>query len=115
MKTVRPEDVHYTTELDTQYAKELQGITSTKDLRAFLKRWEYWLDEDTKKLNDWDSLKPLIADCRKESVVPEEKHDPAMFLLMPERIFKVSITANHFKAPWGCAYKRMKDMNAIDW
>ncbi len=115
MKKINPEDISYLTELDKQYSKELKKIANTKEFKVFLERWEYWLDEDTNKLKDWNLIKPFVADCRNEKIVPEEKHGPAIALLMPERIFRVSIKAINFKAPWGCAYKRMKDTGVIDY
>lgn len=111
---MKPKDISYITELDELYAKELKAIKNTDEFKTFLEKWEYWLDESTKKLKDWELIKPLIADCRK-NVSLRKKHEPIVFLLMPERIFTVSIVANRFLAPWGCAYIRMQQEGQIDY
>lgn len=112
---MRPEDISYITELDELYAKELKAIKNTCEFKVFLKKWDYWLDESTKKLKNWERIKSLIADCRKENAEFEKKHEPIALLLLPERIFKISIIACQFSAPWGCAYIRMREEGQIDY
>lgn len=113
---MKPEEVTYTTELDEEYAEGLQEVDSADQFADFLLKWKYWLDEHTKTLEkyDWGWLKPLIDDCRKEKVTLEHKHQPAMALLMPEKVMKISIIKNKFGAPWGCAYIRAKEEKLID-
>lgn len=112
---MKPEDVYYTTDLDLDYVKALKEVCDGESLVLFLAQWGYWLDDCTKalKAEDWETLKPLMDDCRTEGVWPEEKHNVAMALIMPKRIMRVSITADHFKVPWGCAYIRMKEEKVI--
>ena len=112
---MKPEDVGYMTELDRDYAKALKEVCDGETLVKFLTQWAYWLDETTKvlKAEDWETLKPLLDDCCTEGVEPEEKHNVAMALIMPERLIRVSMTANHFGVPWGCAYIRMKEEKVI--
>jgi len=112
---MKPEDIYYTTELDRDYANDLKSVCDGESLSAFVSRWGYWLDDSAKNLtaNDWLTIKPLLADCRTEGVEPEERHMIALDLLMPEKIVKVSMAANHFKVPWGCAYIRMKEEKMI--
>lgn len=113
---MQPEEVGYITDLDSIFAKALKNVNDAEAFGTFLKEWNYWLDEETKKLtgDDWQSMKPLIDDCRKNGIEPEDKHLPAMALLMPEKIFRVGIIAHEFGAPWGCAYIRMKEQGVID-
>ncbi len=115
--SIKPEDITYTTDIVPEFVKDLKKVTNPRLFGKFIQKWKYWLDPETLKLTgkDWKWMKPLIADCRNEKIVPEKKHDPASALLMPERIFNVSIVAHHFKAPWGCAYLRMKQMGDIDY
>ena len=121
---MKPEDVGYITSLDIDYVEALQRINPNDtspavcdQFQGLLDRWAYWLDDATKILKgkDWVWLAPLVADCKKESVVAEKKHDPAIALTMPGRIFRISIIANQFKAPWGCAYIRLKEEGKIDY
>jgi hypothetical protein len=114
---VKPEQINYITELDVDYGKALKEVDSSEAFNVFLTEWDYWLDESTKKLSgaDWAHLVPLIEDCRTEGVEPEEKHMPAIELMMPAKIIRVSILAQQYKVPWGCAYIRMKEEGVINW
>lgn len=112
---MKPEEVGYTTELDRDYAKELRSVCDGASLAEFVSRWGYWLDDSAQKLTaaDWPGIAPLLEDCRTEGVEPEERHTIAINLLMPEKIIKISMAANHFGVPWGCAYIRMKEEKMI--
>lgn len=114
---MEPKDVHYVTDLEGKFVEDLKKVKDGESFESFLGRWRYWLDDGVKdmKADDWEWMKPLLADCRKDGVEPEEKHEPAMALMMPERILRVSITAHEFKVPWGCAYIRLKEMGQITW
>lgn len=115
---MNPKDVTYFTDLQGNFTKDLLNVKSDEDFNSFLSKWNYWLDEETKDLTgkDWEWLRPLIDDCRKDSnVLLEEKHEPTMALLMPERILKISIVATQYEIPWDCAYLRMKEQGAIDY
>jgi hypothetical protein len=124
---MKPEEVGYLTELDWIYSNELKEVGDSDSFAKFLAKWDYWLDASTRELkgSDWSWLSSLIADCRKKGriiakryrevllvVHVKEKHEPAMELLMPEKIIKVSLIAQEFHVPWGCAYKRMEEENA---
>lgn len=113
---MKPEEVGYLTELDEEYAEELQKVDTADHFANFLLKWDYWLDEQTKTLEkyDWGWLKPLVDDCRNEKVIPEDRHKPALDILIPEKIMKISIIKNKFGAPWGCAYIRAKEEKLID-
>lgn len=113
---MKPEEVGYITELDENYTNALKEIDSADQFADFLLKWGYWLDEDIKKLEkyDWGWLKPLIDDCQNEKVIPENKHQPAMALLMPEKVMKISLIKHKFGSPWGCAYIRAKEEKLID-
>ncbi len=112
---MKPEEVGYITELDSEYTAAIKEIHDHASFEAHLKRFEYWLDEDIKKMTgpDWDWLASLVKDCQTQGVEPEDKHSPAISLLMPERIFRVSMEAVRFKVPWGCAYIRLKEEKLI--
>ncbi len=118
-----PEDIGYMTELDKEYSRDLYeiGLDNSKaacgQFQGFLDKYQYWIDDESKKLsgNDWERMCFLVADCRSEKIVPEDMHKPAMSLMMPEKIFKVSITANRFKVCWGCAYIRLKEEGLIEY
>ncbi len=124
MKAIMPGNISYMSMTDSDFTKDLRDINpisinqATMDqFQGFLDKWDYWLDEETKRLSgiDWAWLAPLVEDCRKESVVPTKKHDPAIALTMPEKLIKVTITAGKFGVPWGCAYIRMKEEGMVDY
>ena len=112
---MQQDQIGYTTELDSLYVSALKGVVDEQSFGLFLIEWRYWLDADVKKLKgeSWGQIAPLIKDCSTEGVVPEDKHDQAIALLMPEKIFRVSIEAHRFGVPWGCAYLRLKEMKRI--
>ena len=115
---MKPENVGYITELDNDFAHALKQVVGASTFKTFLNEWEYWLDGETKKLEpeDWDWLKPLIDDCRKENIIPmEDRHEPAIALMMPRKLIEVSIIAKQFRVPWGCAYLRMKGEKIINY
>ena len=106
-------------QLTGRFLETLDKKTSN-DIKSGLKKLEenpYRNDLDIKKLKgeSWGQIAPLIKDCRTEGVVPEDKHDQAIALLMPEKIFRVSIEAHRFGVPWGCAYLRLKEMKKIQY
>ena len=115
---MKPENIGYLTELDEIYARELKEVFTAEEFEQFIQKWQYWLDDDCKNLTakDWETLKPLIADCRKEiDDIDPEKHKIAINMVLPERIFKVTDIALEFKVPWGCAYFRTREAKMIDY
>lgn len=113
-----PENVGYQTELDHEFAMDLKKVKTGLDFFGFLKRWNYWLDEETKEnigWRDWKWIKPLLDDCRREGCCPTEKHKPAMSLAMPSKIFYISLVASEYKVPWGTAYIRCRERGIIDY
>ena len=129
---MKPEQVGYTTELDLEYSKALGDIDNFNDqeacdaFQAFLDKYRYWLDEESKELhgNDWAWLWERISDCRSDKTMSEFKGDEyefnehygiAMELMMPAKLMKVSEVKCHAKVPWGCVYIRMKEEGVIDY
>lgn len=114
---VRSEDVGYETELQTEFTEDLIQVNDQRSFKLFLLKWHYWLDSGTHSLtsSDWEWIQPLIADCRDESVIPDDEHDPAIKLLMPGRILKVSALALRYEVPWGTAYIHMREQKTIDY
>jgi len=112
---MKPEDVGYLTELDKDFIKELKAVHDDASFQSLLDSWNYWLDPDTQKLkgSDWPWISPLLDDTRNDNVIPEDKHEPAIKLVMPERIVKITMAAYKFKVPWGLAYLRLKEAGKI--
>jgi hypothetical protein len=112
---MKPEDIGYLTELDKDFVKDLKSVHDENSFQSFLDKWNYWLDPETQKLkgSDWGWMSPLLDDTRSDDVIPEDKHDSALRLVMPEKIVKVTVMAHRFKTPWGCAYIRMKEEEKI--
>ena len=113
---MKPEDVTYMTELARDFSQALMKVDSENSFGDFLLKWKYWLDKETKEYvkHDWEWLKPLIDDCRTEGVIPEDRHEPAIKLIMPKNIVIISIMADRFKVPWGCIYINMKEDVLLD-
>lgn len=115
LEPIKPEDIGYTTELDRDYGKALRTVNTPELFGAHIKRWHYWLDQGSKNLTaeDYPRLAPLIKDCQTEGVEPTDRHNEAIALLMPEKIFRISFKAQEYGVPWGCAYIRLKEMKKI--
>ena len=114
---LKPDEITYLTKLDSQYVSELKDIATPDKFEEFIKKWNYWLDNDCKNLkgDDWPKLKPLIADCLKNNVTYTEKHNVAAKLCLPEKLFFIGMIALQFNVPWGCAYIRAKEEKIIDY
>lgn len=112
---MKPENIGYMTQLDDDYGAALKAVIDGESFASFLAEYSYWLDDEVKELKpeDWNRVEPLLLDMRTEGVEPEEKHNIAIALLMPSKIFRVSIFAAEFCVPWGCAYIRAKECNVI--
>ncbi len=93
----------------------MKKVVDEESFGRFLIEWRYWLDDGIKKMKGerWAKLAPLIKDCQTEGLESKDKHNQALALLMPEKIFRVSIEAIRFGVPWGCAYLRLKEMKII--
>lgn len=114
---MKPEEINCFTELDLQYMEAVRKITCSEEFSIFLKKWEYWLDDEVKTFDpkNWEDLKKLIDDCRSDAIIPEEKHNIALALLMPKRIIAISFKANEYKVPWGLMYIRLREANKINY
>jgi hypothetical protein len=103
-----PEDIGYTTELDSDYGMALTAVNSPELFGEHIKAWGYWLDQESKNLtaDDYHRIAPLIKDCQTEGIEPADRHNEAIALMMPEKIFRISVEAQRNRVPWGwmCLY-----------
>jgi len=111
--------IGYESELSEDYVEDFKRINDPESFVSFLRKWDYWLDDKIKKLteNDWNTLQPFIADCKNKDFKGPftERHRSAVSLLLPWRLVRVSLIAQKFIVPWGCAYIQMRRAKAIDY
>tara|TARA_Y100000310_G_C20674733_1_gene812338 strand:- start:2225 stop:2566 length:342 start_codon:yes stop_codon:yes gene_type:complete len=113
---VNSSEISYQTELDREYAEELNNITNEEEFRIFLKKWSYWLEDDDLPPTSWKTIKPIMNECRKPvGITLTARHDTALAVMMPRRLFEVSLRAARFHVPWGTAYIRMKEESIINY
>ena len=111
-----PEEITYTTKLDEIYTNELKEIKTKKDLLVFIKKYKYWVDNEIEQIvkrYSWKKMQVLMKQCRQSGFHEITKdHIEVSYLLVPSKIFAVTLIATRFKVPWGCAYIRLAEMRS---
>jgi len=110
---MKPTEITHTTQLDQLYADALGKVADNKSFERFKADWGYWVSDKVKNMIWSNKLKNIIK--HKKTFVHKPTDIAIWDLLLPERIFKVSMVAIQFYAPWGTAYKRMQEEKHIDY
>lgn len=109
-----PKNLNYLDECDEQYIEELNKCCCLLDIQKVTEKWQWiardaylttmaWSQSDFKAFQKWRELEA------KGEFQGEQQAVMYGVVLMPEKLFKVSIVKSQFHVPWGIAYKRMKD------
>lgn len=102
------------------YSTALGKVESLDDLKKLLKEFEPIAWDALDVVNAWDNDSKEERFLKfKRSMAKEKKgifsnDEIAGIIIMPETMFKVSLTAVRFNAPWGCAFLRMKEVGLIE-
>lgn len=107
--------ITYRSEQPQDYAKELGTVETLEDLLDLLKRYETiaWDALDLAQKFDKKRFDDFLKALKKERKGIFSKSQDASVIMMPEIMFKVSIVAEQFKVPWGCAFIRLTDVGKL--
>jgi len=107
---------HYLTEDPAaDYARAIRGAKGFRQLLAAIKKWDTICGDailrvERAKPGEWLMWRMAIKIAKRESSPPESV-EIAMKdwgqVLMPAVMFRLSMVAQHYKAPWGTAYIRL--------
>ena len=108
-------NITYLSECDTDYAKKLATIKTRSELVRLLEEYApiAWDALDLVKAMIGKRFDKLIKDMAKERKGIFSENMDAAIVMMPETMFKVSIVASEFKAPWGMAFNRLIQVGKI--
>lgn len=110
--------IHYTSDTPLDYSK---GLTAAKTLEALLdhvQTYQRVADDAWKVVRGMDqsAFLSFLNGLRKERrghFAGEEWAEKYGDVMMPEILMRVSIVAEMFKAPWGCAYLQLRSAGKI--
>lgn len=107
--------ITYLSDQPAEYMKELDKAETLEDLKRLMNEWEplAWDAKDIVRDMDEARFAAFRKALKSERRGKFSGNKDAAVILMPEVMFKVSIIANKFFAPWGCAFKRMQDEGLI--
>lgn len=109
-------------EVATNYAKALDDARTLDQLRTAVRLYgEVAMDAvqivDRFDVDDFMKWRGALAMERRGRFCgdkyPESDVKKFLPVIMPEVMFKISIVAEQFKAPWGLAYNRLKEVGRL--
>ena len=110
--------VTYISENDRDYAVSLKKAQTLKALRKHAEDWKFLARDAYEVIATPDFDFAEFQRGRKlenqDTFAGEEWAVKFGAVLIPELLFRVSIVAMEFGAPWGCAYIRLREMGRID-
>lgn len=111
--------INYLSDCPGDYAKALDGADTLDALLLALRGWDS-LAADAYKIaakmtpQDFREFRAGLKMERKGEWAGEKFQEKFASILMPEVLFKVSIVANQFGAPWGLTYLRLKETGQLE-
>lgn len=109
--------ITYISEQDKDYTNAIKlAVKKPETLLSVLREWEpiAWDALDLFVSFDKKRLKKFLEDEKKERSGKFSENPDCAIILMPEIMFRVSIVANKFTAPWGTAFIRLKENGTIE-
>ena len=97
------------------YQQELNTVETLEDLLDMLKRYETiaWDALDLAQKFDKKRFDAFIKALKSERQGKFSNNEDAAIIMMPAIMFRVSIVAENFKVPWGCAFIRLTDVGKL--
>jgi hypothetical protein len=105
-------------EYDKDYVAELDSCRSLLELQKLTDKWK-WIAEDAYKTtatmtpDDFKSFKKWRAAEKRGEFMGEKLAELYGPILMPDKMFCVTMVAIQFKVPWGVAYNQMKSVGRL--
>lgn len=106
--------VTYISEQPKDYAEALSGAETLEALVKVVEAWQEVAGDALRVVKgmttaDFKEWRSGLAKERKGEFAGMEFQEKYAVVTMPEVLFKVSIIAQQFGTPWGCAYIRLKE------
>lgn len=115
---MKPVDVGYIDQCDEDYVQALRESRTLSELQRAVDKYRF-VAEDAYSIvvswtpSDFKAFKKWWAEEAKGEFQGEKSAEIWGTVLMPDKLFRVSIVAKQFNTPWGCAYIRMKEEGLI--
>lgn len=107
---------YITDDVVENYVKTIRSAKSKQELLLILKSWS-WIAQDAleiaTQISNWNEWEHFLKEETRGNYMGDELCLKYGAILLPEKMLNVSMTANHFKTPWGCAYIRMKQEGVL--
>ncbi len=112
-------EITYTMDDPTRaYGKDLDAADTLEKLHAALAQWRPIADDAFRAAQAWDEAtflewRKALRVERRRRFMGAEAADKFGAVLLPAIMVQVGLVASHFRAPWGCAYFRLRDLGSI--
>jgi len=110
--------IDYMTEPVPEYAKLIRQATTRAGLKLVTEKFRRIAADadaavDSMHDNDFSEFRAGLARESRGNFAVEKFAKKWGAILMPEVMFRVSIVAEQYKVPWGCAFVRLRDCGQI--
>ena len=108
--------IGYLTDLPESYKKAIDGAKTLSGLvDAITPFYPFAWDaqERAENLGD-EGFKKFLVDMKKERRGKFSENNDVSIIWMPETMFRISIVANKFMVPWGCACIRLNGCDKLE-
>lgn len=110
-------EISYTTEISKRYVDELRACEDTAALLAFVNKWKKLAYDAYKSVwspsFNWEEFKAGLTQETAGQFAGEAWGKKYGMILLPELLLHIGLTAQHFKAPEGAAFIRLREMQMI--
>jgi hypothetical protein len=111
--------ITYLSETASDYSKAITNAETLDELRSVVSDYgDVAADAQTAvaamSAADFKAWRRGLAKERKGKFAGDEFSERFGDVMMPELMFKVSIVAQKFQVPWGCAYIRLKETGQLE-
>ena len=107
--------IGYRDEIDIDYAQALKKVATLEDLKSLMTEYDELVGDAillVNKMNAQD-FETFIKNRNKENKGIFSNDEITSIIMIPEKIMKISMTANQFKVPSGTAYIRLKECDKL--
>lgn len=115
MKNFEMKKITYLSDQAKDYQEQLNRVETYEDLTCLLLNYETicWDALDLAKEFSRKRFEKFKKALHLERRGKFSNNCDAMVIIMPSVMFKVSIVANKFNAPWGCAFIRLTEVGKL--
>lgn len=110
--------INYTDDTPSEYAAALNAADTLDSLIDTIKEyddvtWDALEIAEAMSQNDFIEFRKALKKERNKKFSGKRSAEKYGAIFAPQKMLKVSIVANYFKVPWGCAFIRMKDTGIL--